>query len=89
MTKMLSNDNLLSFHATGKVLFLPQLNVPDFLDSQWKVFYFLRRGLGISWGRWQEGEGGGNYGWYVKQKILKSHHLNKRERNKEVFVHKW
>lgn len=64
MTKMLSNDTLLSLHATEKVLFLPQLNVPGFLDSQWKVFYILSRGLEISWGRWQEvGEGEGrNYG---------------------------
>lgn len=62
-----SNDTLLSFCATGKVLFLPQLNVPGFLDSQWKVFYFLRRRLGVSWGRWPEGEGVRNYGWYVKQ----------------------
>ena len=47
---------MLNLDIGGRVLVLPQRDMPDFVDSPWKASPFLRSGLGV--GRWKVGRAG-------------------------------
>lgn len=50
---------MLSFNAEGRVLVLPQLNVPDFVDFSQKPLLIWKNGWKVNRGRERQGSGEG------------------------------
>lgn len=61
-------DTLLILDTAGRGLVLPQLGLPDFVDSPREVLHPLRSGWGWSQGEVAGQERGerGTWGWYIK-----------------------
>lgn len=60
---------MISLNTGGRCIDLPQLYVPDFVDSLWKHLPVWRSGWKVGWGRGGEGRrrgGRDKFGWNVK-----------------------